>query len=147
MVVLDTDHMTLLEWEDREDTQRLRARLTTLGLDEVATTIVSFEEQVRGWTAYLSRPGSLKNQIEAYRRLKRQLTNYCSIDVLEFDERAAIEFQRLRKSRLRVGTMDLKIAGIVLARDATLLSRNLADFKRIPGLKVEDWTTIPDTAE
>jgi tRNA(fMet)-specific endonuclease VapC len=37
--------------------------------------------------------------------------------------------------------MDLKIAAIVLSHDATLLSRNLMDFRKVPGLKVEDWTT------
>jgi len=60
--------------------------------------------------------------------------------VLEFDLRAATEFQRLRKRHRTIGTMDLKIAAIVLANDATLLSRNLTDFRRIPELKVEDWT-------
>jgi tRNA(fMet)-specific endonuclease VapC len=60
---------------------------------------------------------------------------------LGFDEAAAMVFQRLRRSRLRIGTMDLKIAAIVLARDATLLSRNLDDFSQIPDLRVEDWTS------
>jgi len=59
---------------------------------------------------------------------------------LEFDPLAAAEFQRLRRSFRRLGTMDLKIAAIVLVHDATLLSRNLSDFARLPGLKVEDWT-------
>jgi tRNA(fMet)-specific endonuclease VapC len=36
--------------------------------------------------------------------------------------------------------MDLKIAAIVVSRDATLLSQNLADFRQDPGLQVEDWT-------
>jgi predicted nucleic acid-binding protein len=27
-----------------------------------------------------------------------------------------------------------------LIADSTLLSRNLRDFSRVPGLKVEDWT-------
>ena len=42
--------------------------------------------------------------------------------------------------KLRIGTMDRKIAAIALTHDATLISRNLADFRRVPGLKVEDWT-------
>ena len=40
----------------------------------------------------------------------------------------------------RVATMDLRIAAIVLSQGATLLSRNMVDFGKIPGLKVEDWT-------
>lgn len=55
---------------------------------------------------------------------------------------AAQQYNRLAKSRIRVGSMDLKIVAIVLANDATLLSRNLADFGRVPGLQVEDWTAI-----
>ena len=35
--------------------------------------------------------------------------------------------------------MDLRIASIALTHDATLLSRNLRDFTKIPGLRVEDW--------
>jgi tRNA(fMet)-specific endonuclease VapC len=41
--------------------------------------------------------------------------------------------------------MDLKIAAIVLAHDATLLSRNLSDFRKVPGLKVEDWTLTSES--
>jgi tRNA(fMet)-specific endonuclease VapC len=69
-----------------------------------------------------------------------QLDNYCRISVLVFDVPAAATFQQLRRMRLRIGTMDLKIAAIVLSREATLLSRNLIDFGRVPGLQVEDWT-------
>ena len=60
--------------------------------------------------------------------------------MLNFDETAAVEFQRLRKLQRRTGTMDLKIAAIVLANNGTLLSRNASDFGPIVDLRVEDWT-------
>jgi tRNA(fMet)-specific endonuclease VapC len=45
----------------------------------------------------------------------------------------------MKSLRQQVGTQDLKIACICLAHDATLLTRNLADFKPVPGLRVENW--------
>lgn len=140
MVVLDTDHMSPLEWSDVGGSMPLRARLAALSPAEVATTIISYEEQTRGWMAYLARTRSLTHQVEVYRRLRRQLENYCRIPVLAFDEQAAATLQRLRCTRIRIGTMDLKIAAITLSHGAVLLSRNLADFRQIPDLQVEDWT-------
>jgi len=139
MLVLDTDHMSVLEWGGGRSGP-LRERLANIAPREVATTIISYEEQIRGWMAYLARARSLAHQVEAYARLRRHLDNYRSILVLDFDEQAAAEFQRLRRGRIRIGTMDLRIAAIVLSRDATLLSANLADFRAVPGLKVQDWT-------
>lgn len=48
-------------------------------------------------------------------------------------------FHRLKAERVRVGTMDLKIAAVCMAHDVLLLSRNLADFQQVPGLRVENW--------
>ena len=61
-------------------------------------------------------------------------------EIVPFDERAADQFKRLRRQRIRIGTMDLKIAATAISHDALLLSRNLADFRRVDGLRVEDWT-------
>ena len=141
MFVLDTDHVSLLERAGSFQANRLRARLEQVPAEERATTIISFEEQTRGWLSYLAKSRSLVQQIDAYRRLKRQLDNYCAMMVLDFDERAASKFQRLCNLRLRVGTMDMKIAAITLAFDATLLTRNLRDFKKVPGLESEDWAS------
>jgi tRNA(fMet)-specific endonuclease VapC len=64
---------------------------------------------------------------------------FASWQILRFDESAAAEFRRQRTQRVRIATSDLKIAALALVNDATLLSRNLADFRRIRGLRVEDW--------
>ena len=57
------------------------------------------------------------------------------------DDAAVAEFRRLKAAKIKIGTMDLRIASIVLANDATLITMNLRDYERMPGLKVEDWTT------
>lgn len=140
MIVLDTDHLSVLERSDQPGSIALRARLAQVPPAEVVTTIISYEEQMRGWMAYLARTRAMAQQVEAYRRLLQHLDNYRRIPVLPFDEAAAIAFQQLRRARLRIGIMDLKIAAIVAPRNATLLSRNLGDFRQVPGLQVEDWT-------
>ena len=140
MVVLDTDHLTLLERRQSAGSRVLHPRLDRLETASRSTTIVTYEEQTRGWMAHMARAKKVAQEIEAFGRLKTHLHSFRNILVLEFDERAGVEYQWLRRSRVRIGTMDLKIAAIVLAHDATLLTKNLSDFRKVPGLKVADWT-------
>jgi tRNA(fMet)-specific endonuclease VapC len=137
--LLDTDHLTIAE-QDTPEGFNLGRRLAEVPPDEVAVTIVTYEEQMRGWLAYLARARTLEQQVAAYRRLRLHVERYRRIPLMDFDDQAATEFARLRSARIRIGTMDLKIAAIALANEATLLSRNLADFGKISGLRVEDWT-------
>jgi tRNA(fMet)-specific endonuclease VapC len=62
-----------------------------------------------------------------------------SFTIVLFDERAADQFDALRSAKIRLGTMDLKIAATALVNNALLLSANRRDFERVPGLRVEDW--------
>jgi tRNA(fMet)-specific endonuclease VapC len=140
MLVLDTDLLSIVERAASVEYARLLTRLPAGDPLQVHATIVSFEEQARGWLAYLARARSIEQQINAYARLHKLLDNFSKRPVLDFDQAAADQFQQLRKTKLRIGTMDLKIASIVLANGATLLSRNLSDFRRVPRLQVEDWT-------
>ncbi|WP_292769159.1 hypothetical protein [Nostoc sp. NOS(2021)] len=55
--------------------------------------------------------------------------------------------QRLRSQRVRLSTMDLRIValaqppgGIAISRNLVLLTRNVSDFSKVPGLVREDWT-------
>src|SRR5438552_345320 len=140
MVILDTDHMSLLERSVSPTGNRLRARLDEAKASPPTVTVISYEEQARGWLAYIAAKRTLVEQVTGYSRLLDQLQNYCTARVLPFDEVAAAKWQELRKQKLRVATMDLKIAAIALVHNATLLSRNLRDFGLVPGLQVEDWT-------
>jgi len=141
MVVLDSDSLSILQLPVSTLKAKLEARLEEVNRAEIATTIVTYEEQTRGWMAYKARAKNASQEIKAYAKLRKHLEDYRTINVLDFDERASAELQRLRHLKIRIGTMDLKIASIVLVKDATLLTRNLVDFRKVPGLKAEDWTT------
>ncbi len=139
MYVFDTDHLSVLERRG-VGAQGLFMRLANVNPNEVVATIISYEEQMRGWLSYIKKAKTVEGQVAAYKQLNRQLTNYCAIPILEFDEQAAKEFQRLKKAYPRLGTMDLKIAAIALVNQAILLTRNSSDFGQIVGLRTEDWT-------
>ena len=61
--------------------------------------------------------------------------------LLSIDNEVASEFDRLRlnKKLKKIGRADLLIAAISLANRSILVSRNLKDFRQVPGLQVENW--------
>lgn len=62
------------------------------------------------------------------------------MDVLPFDREASFHYERLRKAKIRIGTLDLRIAAIAIAHSATLITRNTRDFEQVTGLRFENWT-------
>ena len=136
MFVLDTDHVTLYQ----QGHQSLTRHINALAPNLVAVTIVTFEEQLSGRLAVAHRAQKISERIQAYYWLRRTQSFFCQTPIIPFDESAAAEYQQLSGLRLRVGTRDQLIASIAIANKAILLSRNLRDFQRIPGLQVEDWS-------
>jgi tRNA(fMet)-specific endonuclease VapC len=138
VLVLDTNHVSELGYGTPAGL-RLRDRLLASG-EETATTIITVEEQLRGWLAQIHRLANPHEQIPAYRRLHERIEFFAHWMVLPWDAAAADLFLKLRRQGVRIGSMDLKIACIALAHGGTLLTRNSGDFARVPGLTVEDWT-------
>lgn len=140
MIILDTDVLTIVQRASGKEYQRLVQRLDATSPQPVFVTIVSFEEQMRGWLAHIARAKTLERQIVAYGKLRSLIDDFRTRPLLDFDERAAVEFRRLIQQRIRIGTMDLRIAAIALTHRATLVTRNSIDFGSVPGLTAEDWT-------
>ena len=138
-VVLDTDHLTLLQRQGPE-AHHILTRLDQLAPDDIATTIVSVHEQFQGWLAYLNKARKAEQIVRAYRELDVLRRSFQRMNVLVFDEAAQAVFSSLRARCRRLGTLDLRIASIALATGSLLLSRNLRDFQQVPELTVEDWT-------
>ena len=141
MFVLDTDVLSLIDQHATGRSQRLVDRLEQADPDLLASTIISYEEQMRGWMASLAQARSTPEQIQAYIRLERHLASWKQMRVLSFDESAAKIATELRRRYRRLGIMDLRIAAIVIANAATLVTANLRDFALIDDLRVEDWTS------
>jgi tRNA(fMet)-specific endonuclease VapC len=139
--VLDTDLLSIVQRRTGDSYERLQLRLEIASRTEpVCVTLISFEEQTRGWLTYIAKARTAPMQLDAYARLLGMLEDFCKRRVLTYDAATVARFGELRRAKIRIGTMDLKIAAIVLARGAKLLSRNLGDFRKVPGLSVEDWT-------
>jgi tRNA(fMet)-specific endonuclease VapC len=94
---------------------------------------------MRGWLSAIKKQPYAADQVPLYPRLMQLVEFYSQWDVLPFDSRSADTYLGLRKQKVRVGTADLKIASIALVNNALLLTANLVDFQKIPGLRVEDW--------
>lgn len=139
-VLLDTDHLSVLQWREQPACDRLLARLDKLAPDDIATTIVSFHEQIQGWQAYLARARKPEQIVLAYARLESMWRSFLRMNVLSFSREAQTRFEDIRHQCPRLPTMDLRIAAIALVTSTVLLSRNVRDFRRVPGLQVEDWT-------
>jgi len=65
------------------------------------------------------------------------------LDVLPFDSEAALHFGQVRaelaNSGKVIGPYDLMIAGHARSRGLILVTNNLREFRRVPGLRTENW--------
>jgi tRNA(fMet)-specific endonuclease VapC len=113
-------------------------RIEASGQD-IATTIITVEEQLRGWLAEIHRLRDPHRQIVAYGRLQRRIEFFAAWTVLPWANNDADLFVRHRTGGVRIGSLDLKIACIAIAHNATLLTRNSSDFSQVRGLRFENW--------
>jgi tRNA(fMet)-specific endonuclease VapC len=138
MILLDTDHFSVVVDSRHASHARLIDRLRHAN-DAVALPVVAVEEQLRAWLAQVRRVHDVTKQVYPYDRLIRLVDTLRQWDIARWNESAAVIFIRLRSERIRIGTQDLKIASIALGNGALLLSANLRDFEKVPGLRVENW--------
>ena len=140
MYLLDSDHLTILWYDHGKSYETLISRIADHSDDEFAVSIVTIEEQLRGWLAYVAKASAIEGAIKDYSKLREVIDRFREINVLDFDSAAAGVFIDLKSQGVRVGTMDLRIAAIAIANDLTLLTRNSIDFERVPNLRFKDWT-------
>ena len=101
---------------------------------QMAISAVTFGELIYG-AERSSQPERNLNDIEGM---------IARLEVLPFGELAAAHFGQVRAELARAGTSigpyDQMIAGHARAAGLVLVTNNVDEFKRVPGLRIENWT-------
>ncbi len=137
MHLLDTDILSLLQRGHATVVETLK----TLDDSEIAITLITKIELLRGRHDFVLKAATGEQLLRAEKWLKETELFLLKTPVIYPDTAAADQFDRLRltKGLRKIGRADLLIASIVLAHNATLVTRNLRHFQRIPGLRVVNW--------
>lgn len=135
--LLDTDTLTHLHLGH----QRVKERLRNAGAAQIATTIINRVEMLQGRMDYLIKAANSQQLLHAQQLLERTEIALRQLPIMPLDSPSATEFDRLHQSTAlrKIGRADLLIAAIALANRATLVTRNLHHFERIPGLHLANW--------
>lgn len=140
MFILDTDHLAILQGPRTDSCNNILKRISQVSDSNVYTTIISFHEIVSGWTKYVKQSNDPSKIVSDYARLEQVLKDFSCAQVLPFSFTASEVFEDLKRTKIRVATMDLRIASIAISKQMTVVTRNTIDYERIPGLMLQDWT-------
>lgn len=136
--ILDTSAIGYIEQRHSATMRRLQEVLS-VGGNQVVTTIVTVEERIEGRLLECRKAQTGQARITAFAALRETIDLLLKREWLPFDEDAARLFDQLISLKKIIGANDLSIAAIALAVNGTLVTRNFADFARVPNLKYEDW--------
>lgn len=138
--LLDTDHISFLQRRSSSEFSRLIFRMGQHPITDFSLSIISFHEQVIGAHSFINCAQNNIDMARGYALLLETLNGFAKAPVLPFDANAIAIFDEMRTQKIRVATMDLRIAAIAISNNLVLLTRNTGDFSKVPNLIIEDWT-------
>jgi tRNA(fMet)-specific endonuclease VapC len=138
--LLDTDHLSILQRKAGAEYVRLSRWMAQASAQDFTCCVVSLHEQLLGAHNFLNQAKNSSGLVRGYEFLERLPRDYLTFVMLPFDIASAAIYDHLLGLNLRVGAMDLRLASIALSRSLTVLTRNLRDFGKVPGLSIEDRT-------
>src|SRR5437773_2116659 len=103
LYVLDSDILSLLQ----SGNPVVATRVAAAGRDgEIAITVITVDEQLRGWFTLVRRAKTPQQIASAYYELARSVSDLSMTRILSFSETAIATFERLRHSKLGVRAND-----------------------------------------
>lgn len=137
LYILDTDIITLF---GRQNTVVMARVAAARQVHEVAVTAITVDESYAGWHARIRKARKPPDIADAFAGLANAAGVFGSFSIIPFPIPAIQRFEGLKKLKLNAGPNDLRIAAIALEAGGTVVTRNLRDFRRVPGLSCEDWS-------
>ncbi|MEH2276029.1 MAG: type II toxin-antitoxin system VapC family toxin [Nostoc sp.] len=108
--ILDTDCVSLFQEQHPILTQHINA----VNPEDIAITIITVEEQLRGRFNIIRRTSSSDALVLAYAKLETTLEFFKNVRSLGFDQYAINCYEDLIRQRIRVGTQDFNIVSVQL---------------------------------
>lgn len=136
LYILDTDILSLFQLGNSVVCRRVAEHPPS----DLATTIITVEEQLAGWFTLRRRVKSTPELARVYDRFSQNVQFLARLQVISFGEQAIGRYEELRRLKLGVRANDLRIAAITLESSAILVTRNRVDFALVPGLQIENWS-------
>ncbi len=136
LFVLDTDILTLYYHVDATVVRHVDVRPPI----ELSISVMTIDEQLTGWYTATRQARRPDQMARAYVRLGESVVRLARWPILPYTVSAIARVAQLKVLRFNVRHIDLRIAAIALEHGAVVVTRNLGDFGRIPGLSVEDWS-------
>ena len=96
MILIDTDHVSILRMPPSQRQTRLVARMSLPSNELFEIPIVVVEETMRGWLAAIAKERILLGQVSAYRELSSLLEFFAAFPITPFGQAAADRFDLLR---------------------------------------------------
>jgi tRNA(fMet)-specific endonuclease VapC len=130
-LLLDTDHCIYAFKQIGTVVEEMRKRSP----DGIGVSVVT-EAELRAGAAKSNAP------LKALRVMELFLT---PLTIFDFTSADAMAYAHIRATLERAGTpigpLDIMIAAQAVACDLTLVTNNEREFRRVPGLRVENWRT------
>jgi tRNA(fMet)-specific endonuclease VapC len=133
--ILDTDTVSLFQHGHAAVCAAVAAHAPT----DVGISVITVEEQLSGWYTELRRAKTDAKLAIVYQRMADTVRFYASMPIISFSEAAIGRCKELVRQKLGVRKSDLRIAAIALQTHATVVTRNIRDFRRVAGLTIDDW--------
>jgi tRNA(fMet)-specific endonuclease VapC len=136
LYILDTDTLSLLQ----KNHPVVRQHVQAASPSDLAVTIITVEEQLRGWFTAVRQATRPDYLARAYDRFTDAVRELSTLRILSLSLNAVQRYNALSALRVQIGKMDLRIAAIALEHSGIVVTRNTRDFGKVPTLMIEDWT-------